>query len=390
MKQLCEYMSEYSSDRAIFLETVNLIVDELITESFQSSILTSLSKAIKDAESKHAENDKAAEKRYKEEGRGYKPSKTAKSFADIFGPLTETSKYGNNKKTGIRGLKWSEIKDDDFQYFEADSEDWDKKFIKLLRSVYQKKIMADVVCCNPGTKDVVCFIKGYVKTLGEVRVYYFPTTGWKTGVQEKTATKYKFGERSLKLDEAIDVVSGLDAYFLEIKEDMVKDYDVLHKEREESQKGVVNLDERSLRDLLKQQQARYRTMVKEIKAQKLQSDPNILFDEIKKTNDEVVALFQKVMASPENMDQRFNLDDLMRYVSYAYEQFYKAMKYKRESEHTKERYKKRAEEKGEEWDEENFKKWDYDGSSSDEAIRDAKEYVQKVKKMISKIEENIK
>lgn len=391
MKQLCEYMSEYSCDRTIFLETVNLITDELITESFQSSILTSLAKAIKDAESKHAENDKAAEKQYKEEGRGYSPTKTAKSFASIFGPLTETPRYGN-KKTGIRGLKWSEVKDDDFQYFEADSEEWDKKFIKLLRSVYQKKIMADVICCKPGTKDVVCFIKGYVKTLGEVRVYYFASnkTGWKSGVQEKTATKYKFGERSLKLDEAIDVVSGLDVYFLEIKEDMIKDYDVLHKEREESQKGVVNLDERSLDDLLKQQQGRYRAMVKEIKAQKLQSDPNILFDEIKKTNDEVVALFQKVISKPENMDQRFDLDDLMRYVSYAYEQFYRSMKYKRDSERTKERYKKRAEEKGENWDEEKYKKWDFDGSSSDESIRDAKEYVQKVKKMISEIEENLK
>ena len=181
MKDLRTILFNNYCDKQILIETSNLIAEEVINESFQSSILSDLAKAIKDAESKHAENDKKEMDRYKSGERSYKPSKTAKSFASIFGPLEETPRYGD-KKTGIRGLKWSEIKDEDFQYFEADTEEWDKKFVKLLRSVYQKKIMADVICCNPGTKDVVCFIKGYVKTLGEVRVYYFPTTGYKEGI----------------------------------------------------------------------------------------------------------------------------------------------------------------------------------------------------------------
>jgi adenylosuccinate lyase len=153
---------------------------------------------------------------------------------------------------------------------------------------------------------------------------------------------------------------------------------------------MVNLDEASLRNLLKQQQARYKALVKEIKAKKLQADPNVLLDEIKETNDKAVELFRKVISNPENMDQRFNIDDLMRYMSYAYEQFYKSMKSKRDSDKSIERAKQRAKEKGKEFDEEEFRKWNYDQSSSDEYIRDSKEYLQKVKKMIEEIEENIK
>lgn len=389
MKDLRIILSNNYCDKQILEETSNLIAEEVINESFQSSILSGLAKAIKDAESKHAANDKKEMDRYKSGERSYEPSKTAKSFASIFGPLEETPRYGD-KKTGIRGLRWSEIKDEDFQYFEADTEEWDKKFVKLLRSVYQKKIMADIVCCKPGTKEVVNFIKGYTKTAGDVRVYHFPTTGWKTGVQEKTATKYKYNERSLKLDEAIDVISGLDIYFLEIKDDMIKNYDELHKGRVDSRKGMVNLDEASLRNLLKQQQGRYNALVKEIKARKLQADPNVLLDEIKETNDQAVELFRKVISNPENMDQRFAIDDLMRYMSYAYEQFYKSMRSKRDSDRSIERAKQRAKEKGEEFDEKKFREWNYDQSSSDEYIRDSKEYLQKVKKMIEQIEENIK
>ena len=83
------------------------------------------------------------------------------------------------------------------------------------------------------------------------------------------------------------------------------------------------------------------------------------------------------------MDQRFNLDDLMRYVSYAYEEFYKSMKYKRDAERSVERAREKGDDEPERWGQ-------YDREYSDEAIRDAKEYVQKVKKMISEIEENLK
>jgi len=371
MKDLFEFLSDNIYEKDIFLETVNMIVDETINESFQASILTELAKRIKDAEKEHADQDKKEEQRYKEEGRGYKPTKTAKTFASIFGPLTETPRWGD-KKTGIRGLKWSEIKDSDFKQYKGD----DKEFVKFLKSVYAKKAIADMIVCAPGTKDIVCFIKGYAKTLGDVRVYYFATEGWKKGVQEKTEKKYKYDVRSLKVNETLELIKDFDVYVLEVTESMIKDYDELHKDRTDAQKGSIEMDEASMKTLLKQQKARYDAMVKEIKAKKLQDDPNILFNDIKKANDDVVALFQKVMSKPENMDMRFDLSDLMRYVSYAYEQFYKSMKSLRTAKRSEDRYGK------------GYGK--YDKERSDEEIRDAKEYLEKVNKMVKEIEDQLK
>jgi len=378
MKNLFEFVSDGLYNNEILTETCNLIIDETINESFQASLLTNLAKAIKDIESKNREKDSEEAKRWHDQGYSGTPSKSAKSFASIFGPLTETPRWGG-KKTGIRGLKWAEIKDSDFKQYKGD----DKEFVKFLKSVYAKKAIADMIVCAPGTKDIVAFIKGYAKTLGDVRVYYFESEGWKTGVQEKTAKKYKYDVRSLKVNETLELIKDFDIYVLEITESMIKDYDELHKEREESQKGSIEMDADSMESLLKQQKARYNAMVKEIKAKKLQDDPNILFNDIKKANDDVVALFQKVMSKPENMDMRFDLSDLMRYVSYAYEQFYKSMNYKHSAEKSVQHAKERGKENPEKWG-------SFDRSSSDESIRDAKEYLEKVNKMIKEIEGQLK
>jgi hypothetical protein len=179
------------------------------------------------------------------------------------------------------------------------------------------------------------------------------------------------------------LIKDFDVYVLEVTESMIKDYDELHKDRTDAQKGSIEMDEASMKTLLKNQQARYSTMVKKIKAEKLQSDPNVLFDEIKKANDDVVELFKKVMAKPENMDQRFDLSNLMRYVSYAYEQFYKSMGSKRSADRSVERAKAKGDERAEEWGK-------YDRANSDSEIRDAKEYLEKVNKMVKEIEDNLK
>ena len=371
MKNLFEFVANNLYEKEIFVETVNMITDEIVNESLQSSLLTILAKRIKDAEKEHAEYDKKQAKRYKEEGRSYEPTKTASSFASIFGPITETPRWGG-QKTGIQGLKWSEIKDDDFKQYKGD----DKEFVKFLKSVYAKKSMADMIVCAPGTKDIVCFIKGYAKTLGDVRVYYFETEGWKTGVVEKTAKKYKYDVRSLKVNETLELIKDFDVYVIEITESMIKDYDELHKDREDAKKGLIEMDEDSMKALLKQQKARYDAMVKKIKAEKLQSDPNILLDEIKKINDEVFELYKKVMAKPEYIDMRFELSDLMRYVSYAYEQFYKSVKSLRTAKRNEEKYGKGV--------------GKFDKERSDSYIRDSKEYVEEVRKMIKEIEDQLK
>lgn len=384
MKNLGLFLSDIICDKNILVETANLIADEVINESFQASLLTNLAKRIKDIESKNREYDAEETKRWREQGYSGAPSKSAKSFASIFGPLTENSWAG--KKTGIRGLKWSEIKDSDFKQYKGD----DKEFVKFLKSVYAKKAIANMIVCAPGTKDIVCFIKGYAKTLGDVRVYYFESKGWKQGVQEKTAKKYKYDVRSLKVNETLELIKDFDVYVLEITESMIKDYDELHKEREKSQKGSIEMDEASLKNLAKQQQARYKAMVEEIKAKKLQADPNVYFDEIKQTNEEAMSLFQKVISKPENMDVRFDISELMRYMSYTYEEFYKSMKSSRDADKSEESAKKWNEEHPDRV-EKDVKRWSkYDRERAQNEINNSKEYLEKVKKMIKEIEDKLK
>lgn len=391
MKNLGLFLSDIICDKNILVETANLIADEVINESFQASILTALAKRIKDVESKNREKDAEAAKRWHEQGYSGTPSKSAKSFASIFGPLTETS-YGG-KKTGIRGLKWSEIKDSDFKQYKGD----DKEFVKFLKSVYAKKAIADMIVCAPGTKDIVAFIQGYAKTLGDVRVYIFETDGWRNGehakipgIKEKTAKKYKYDVRPLKVNETLELIKDFDIYVLEITESMIKDYDELSKTRLKSQEGVVNYDDWSLKNLAKQQQARYKAMVEEIKAKKLQADPNVYFDEIKQTNEEAMSLFQKVISKPENMDVRFDISELMRYMSYTYEEFYKSMKSSRDADNSEEHAKKWNEEHPDKADKDVTRWSKYDRERAQNEINNSKEYLERVKKMIKEIEDQLK
>ena len=171
---------------------------------------------------------------------------------------------------------------------------------------------------------------------------------------------------------------------------MIKDYDELHKEREESQKGSIEMDEASLKNLAKQQQARYKAMVEEIKAKKLQADPNVYFDEIKQTNEEAMSLFQKVISKPENMDVRFDISELMRYMSYTYEEFYKSMKSSRDADKSEEHAKKWNEEHPDKADKDVTRWSKYDRERAQNEINNSKEYLERVKKMIKEIEDKLK
>ena len=392
MKCLYESLIERMFYNKVLENYINIESEEILqlNESFQSDLLRNLSQEIYKAEKEHRKADKDIKAQYNRGERNYLPSKTEKTFASIFGPITETPRYGD-KKTGLQGLKWSEIKDSDFKQYKGD----DKEFVKLLKSVYAKKAIADMIVCAPSTKDIACnpgtktpviFIKGYnSKSDDSVSTYYFSTKGWKRGVQPMTRTKYSYHERDLKLEEALEEIAGLDCYILYITDSMIKDYKDLHIGREESRKGMINYDEESLEKMLKVQKAKYKTLAAEIKAKKLQSDPSILFDEIKKTNDEVVALYQKVMDNPENIDQRFDLGRLMNYVSNAYEYFYRSIQSSRSANIAV----KRAKQNGKSPEEAN-RYGEYERKEAESNINDSKEYIDKVKKMIKEIEDQLK
>jgi len=406
MKNLFEFFNEYLYDKLIINEVSNMIAKEfMVNESFKSSILQKLAKAIYDAE-KSSNISKIKRAKDDDERYGTKYGKhdpKIVSFASIFGPKEVSQKYTVSKK-GIQGLKWAEISDDDFKEYAPD----DKELIKLIKKTYGKKDgNADFIVMKGD--EIINFIKAYGVDEKSDGMFYFKNDEMKSytlggnlhqykengGVKELTKSYYSYKHRSLKQNEVIDAlkalatVEGVKVYALEITSDMVQTYKTTLDDRAAAQKGIVNYDKDSLEQLRKNQVARYKALADEIRAKKLQADPNVFWDEIKKTNEEVVALYSKVMSSPEYIDKRFDLGRLMNYVAYAYESFYDSVKYGRQSEKAKERYKAKAAERGEEFDDKEYDKFDFDKSSSKEKINDAKEYINKVKKMIQEIEEDL-
>lgn len=406
MKQLLEYLNDYHYNNLVINEVCNLIAEEeMVNESFKSSIVQKLAQAIYNAEKtsnvskiEQAKND---DERY---GTDYgKHDPHIVSFASIFGPKTINGKYGSVKK-GIQGLKWSEITDDDFKEYAPD----DKELIKLVKKTYGKKnANADFIVMKGD--EIINFIKAYGADEKSDGMFYFKSDTLKKyksdgvehkytvngGVKELTKPYYSYQHRALKVNEVIDTlkalseIEGVKVYALEITDDMIKQYQELSNDRKKSQKGVINYDKKSLEMLRKQQVARYKALAQEIRAKKLQNDPNILFNEITETNKQVIELYKKVMSSTDNLDKYFDLGRLMDYVSRAYESFYRSMKSERQSERAKERYKVKAAERGEEFNDEEYDKFDFDKSNAKSEINDAKKYVDNVKKMIKEIEDQL-
>ena len=387
MIHLLEYIIDSRCDNVIITEEAALIAEDMINESFKSSIIQTLAQAIYDAEKANNKNKveraKQDDERYPySDGSKHDPRLT--NFASIFGPKTEGGRY--NVKKGLQGLKWSEITDDDFKEYAPD----DKELVKLIKSTYGKKDNnADFIVMSKDNK-VLNFIKAYGTDPKGDGVFYFKTDGtWGNGVKEITKEYYKYQSRSLKINEIIDMLKGLaqiegvKVMALEITPEMIKDYKTLQATREEEKKGMINYDTKSLKDLLTKQQARYKTLVAEIKAKKLQKDPNLLFDDIKKANDEVVSLYKQVVSSPENITQNFDMGRLMTYVSYAYESLYKSL----QASNSADRAVKRAKEKGAK-DAEEWGSWDRSRAQSE--INDSKEYLDRVNKMIEEIKKNLK
>lgn len=403
MKHLLEYLNDYYYDSLVINEVCNLIAeDEIVNESFKSSIVQKLAQAIYNAEKtsnkKKIEQAKNDDERYGTDFGKHYPRIV--SFASIFGPKTINGKYGSVKK-GIQGLKWSEITDDDFKEYAPN----DKELIKLVKKTYGKKnANADFIIMKGD--EIINFIKAYGADEKSDGMFYFKSDSLKKylngseytvpgGVKELTKPYYSYQHRALKVNEVIDTlkalseIEGVKVYALEITDDMIKQYQELTNDRKKSQEGVINYDKKSLEMLRKQQVARYKTLAQEIRAKKLQNNPNILFNEIAETNKQVIELYKKVMSSTDNLDKYFDLGRLMDYVSRAYESFYRSMKSERQSERQKERYKAKAAERGEEFNDEEYDKFDFDKSSAKSEINDAKKYIDNVKKMIKEIEDQL-
>ena len=115
MKRLSNFI--ISEELDIKAESL-VISEEIINEGFKSSIIDGVAHKIFKYEKKHRDSDR-------EQNETGFHSKSAKSFADIFGPI-EIKDYSS--KRIVQGLKWSEITNDDLKKYSGS----DKELVKLI------------------------------------------------------------------------------------------------------------------------------------------------------------------------------------------------------------------------------------------------------------------
>ena len=380
MRTIFEYIQDYQYDKMVFEDSMQIMAEDMVNEAFKAELLTSLAKEIFKAEKEHNTREiENAQRMDREYGYGpHKPNLT--SFSSIFGPVTVTSRYGGkSKKTS--GVKWADVTDNDFVLF-PDPED--KQLKKFIKDCYANKKNALMILCKQGTKDICYVIQAYKENTDKV-CYEFVPDGWNKGFKKKEMKAYKYSSRNMKADEVLDLIISkeLDTYALEITKDMTTAYNDLIKNREESREGMINYDKNSLKQMLSQQQARYKALVKEIKAKKLMEDPNVLYDEIVKVQEEATALVKEIINKPEYIDKFYNAADIMRTVSYCFEEFYKYARETRQGEKIIQKAIARGK------DEEEARKYAKDWHNGESHILDAKKYLKEIKEQIEKMRQQM-
>lgn len=365
MRSLTDYINRVRYVNVLKEEFSVIESEEILNEAFESSILRKLAEKIK----KYETPKKRRRQELVKDGRWVGSNDQEISFASIFGPKEKTQ----YKRTqgGLEGLKWNQIKDDNFE--KLSMPDDAKKIKKLLNEIYTKGKQTDII----GTlnDEVVWFIKGYRDKDKNATFYYFQKpddNGYNHGVKKGTKTKYSYQTRDLKWNEVFEILeeggSNYVLYILNVTNDMIQQYNDLFVDRKEAKVGMINFDDESLKKLAKEQKARYEALVQEMKTKKLEANSGNLIEEIRKVQNEVMGLYDEAIKHIEDTGRRYQFGTLMQYISYAYEQFYNYLKYNDEA-------KKAKAEFGDDYDK-------YAKANAERAINDAKYYLDKINKGI--------
>lgn len=399
MQNLSDYIYEAQENKSFILETINEMNIMTINESFQSTILTNLARSIKKfeqpAHNRDVENEKREKEQYDKRNierklNGYdeveyhKSKPNALSFASVFGPDNarvpmSKSRYTSYKDMRIRGVKWAEITDDMFTKYDG----YDAKFQKLFKKLCNGKKAFLAIACEPETDTIVYVVRGFDESnslsfweLAQQRSKYNKETGF----IRKQKPKSRWNERDYKGVEMLEDMNDYDVYLLEITDNMKSDYTLLYNDRKEAQKGVINYDKDSLKIIAAQQRARYKKLAAELRAKRLQENPKALYDDIKKLNDRVIAVYDKIMSDEKYVGEYYGIGNLMSYVENCFSQYYDYLRSKKEVDE----YKKHAEEKGRKYDDSNY----YVERMNNE-INYVKERIDRAKKEIEKTEERL-
>ena len=389
MKNLKEYLFDRECDNIILTEAASIIGEEMINEAFKSKILSKLASTIKEYEKEHHRNDIEKQKDYNDKGWG-KINPSEKTFTSLFGPIVQTSRYGFTKK--VRGCQWDKITDDNVTYYEGG---YDSALHKKIKQLYAGKNRGLLIICDPETHDIVYAVRGYSnnddKTGKSKKPSTFEFTAWTTAdgkshkrVVNKTAPIRKGGWQTgdLKVDALIELINDYEVYFVEIPNEYITDYDVLVKDREEAQKGVINYDDASLKELAQCQRLHYKMLAKELRAKRLQDNPKYMLNEITKIHNEALKLAEQIIDSKEHIDEGYSIGNAMSYITSAFEEYFKYLKSMKDAEASVQRARERGREEPESYGE-------YDRSNGASQLDSCKDRLERAKNYIDEIRERI-
>ena len=339
-------------------------------------------------DSREKDRVKSASEYYKQQGYRSTPSKDAKTFTSLFGPIIKTARYSNDVRR-VRGCAWDKLSDDNVTFYEGG---WDSALHKRIKSMFNGKIRGMIIACDPDSHDIIYAVRGFRSTdsegkLNKPTTYQFDTYKNYSGEQKKrlkqvTTNAYKYQTRDLNANELIETLNDFEIYFIEIPDSMVQDYNTLVTDRKESQKGVVNYDKESLDALAKQQRAHYKVLAKELRAKRLAENPEFLFNEITKTNEKVIEIYRKVSKDYELADKFYSIGDLMSYTANVFDDYFRYLRNMKSANDSQ----KHAEEEGKE-NPERYGKY-YKEQAAD-YLESCKQRLDRIKKEIDEIEQSL-
>lgn len=358
---------------------------QMINESFKASILSRLAKKVSDAEKDYNKSQKEWENK---SGR----KQSLRTFASIFAPIdTDIVEKDGRTYRATRAIKWADITDSDFKVFDS----CDKELTKLIKSTYGKKTEQALFIIATGD-DILNVVRAYGHAGMDGGVYYFLTNHkFGNGVKQMLKDHYKYQQRSLKVNEVIDFVTDIlddesvRCYALKITSDMIAEYNNLIGDRKEAQKGVINYDKASLKTMLQEQQARYEALVKKMKADKAKGNVDKYLEKINSINKEVVELTEKAMKTPEYVAEYSSVGDLMSTVAYLYGTIYDFVYHSKKADDNVKRWREEDEKNGKEFDEEKYRKWDFDSRDAERSIQKLDEYIRKIEKDIQYVKDRV-
>lgn len=369
MKSLQRYYFTKIFENELFKEELTKSSEELINESFNSSLLSKLAKKIFDVEEYSRQQYKKRVEEYNKNKDNYfsKPKPEDKKFSTLFGPITQEKGL---RKIKVRCIKWNEIKDEDFQKYKG----YDKKLAKYIREMFAKKHKAICIVVDEEKDDIKYVIKGFSEKDEKPIIYNFVEgNDYKSGVKTMSVTPpNRWKSRPLNVNEILETINDYDVYVLEITDNMIKEYTSLTDERYETQQGVINYDSESLKALASRNRKHYKKLAEELRAQRLAEDPQKLYNEIKQINAEVLDLYDTIMNNYEYIDRHYTLSTILNYVDSAFASFYNYIRFSRESKREK------------------IDSWARDRQNdANNEINDVKRHIDKVKKEIEYIKKDL-